>query len=254
MFTPDKTKSFLNLANSVQETVDAADGKLAVFMAFTKLPNMPNVHPLCLVFFDGPETEARKLLKPLFDLEPVAQLAAMKPYAESTQAGPHVLGPLTHQRYSTTNILASPPLDVEIIQALVDDLDVFFTKYGAAVSPTKIAMEIRSYAKSSSVPPSATALAARRPAIVVVLEGQHDNTVPDATIREEVKKMMDKARQAFKAKGVNPDAFHNANIASGTEKVKDTFAENLSRLKELKRKYDPNFVFNKWYPISPAEE
>jgi hypothetical protein len=55
---------------------------------------------------------------------------------------------------------------------------------------------------------------------------------------------------------VNPEGltkgegnFVNANIADGTVKVADIFGENRPRLKEIKRKYDSNLVFNMWYPV-----
>jgi len=37
----------------------------------------------------------------------------------------------------------------------------------------------------------------------------------------------------------------NLNIAQESEKVKDKFGENYQRLREVKRKYDLNFIVNK---------
>lgn len=137
---------------------------------------------------------------------------------------------------------------------LVDDYDAFMTKYGDAVAPSKIVMEIRSYTKSSSVSVSAMAFALRRSAIMAALEAQYDASVSDTEMREEVKKITDKARDIIRKKGLYPEgtATFNANIATGNEKVADMFGENLPKLRELKKKYDPKFVFNKWYPIAPA--
>jgi len=45
----------------------------------------------------------------------------------------------------------------------------------------------------------------------------------------------------------------NANFSSRSEKIKAVFGENLQRLRDLKRTYDPELVFNKWYPIPPTE-
>jgi hypothetical protein len=40
----------------------------------------------------------------------------------------------------------------------------------------------------------------------------------------------------------------------GDEKTEQVFgAEKMPKLRELKRKYDPEFVFHRWFPIVPAE-
>ena len=40
--------------------------------------------------------------------------------------------------------------------------------------------------------------------------------------------------------------------ASREDKAGLAFGENYQRLSEIKRVYDPEEVFNKWFPISPA--
>lgn len=36
------------------------------------------------------------------------------------------------------------------------------------------------------------------------------------------------------------------------DKARLAFGENYGRLQQLKRKYDPENIFNKWFPIVPA--
>ncbi|KAF8847587.1 FAD-binding domain-containing protein [Acephala macrosclerotiorum] len=246
IFTPDKIRPFLELAEPMRQAAEASGGKLAIFFAFTKAPGMPSVHPLSVIFYDGPEEEARKFTAPLFELGPAMTMVEMKKYVEVTTPSLLVMGPPTHQHYSTSNSPLSIPMDIPLLEEMIADLDVFFNKYGDKVGPSKIAIELRSYAKSASVDPSATALRARAPTMMMVLEGQHDGSTPEAEIRAEVQKIIGRAR-------VKGRRFINANIGDGSEKVADIFGDNFERLRQVKRKYDPGMVFNKWYPIPPAE-
>ena len=44
-----------------------------------------------------------------------------------------------------------------------------------------------------------------------------------------------------------PDA-----VAGNSDKARLVFAENYPRLQQIKKKYDPEVVFAKWLPITPA--
>ena len=38
----------------------------------------------------------------------------------------------------------------------------------------------------------------------------------------------------------------------GYDRAMKVFGDNYPRLQEVKKKYDPELVFNRWYPIIPA--
>lgn len=253
-FGPDKLEPFLALINPLYETVVKCAGKLVVMIAFAVLPDTQGVSPLGLIYYDGPEAEARSLAAPLFDLGPVMNQVSMKRYPEVTVMSPMMLGPPTHQRYACKNVPLVPPIDTESIKGVIEDFGVFMDKYGASVSPSKVALELRYSGVTSSVPVNAMAYAGRRKACLIIAEAQYDDAALDTAMRSEVKAIIEnlKERLIKNAPHGDEDAIVlNANIGTGDEKARSIFGENLPRLKELKKKYDPGFIFDKWFPIKP---
>jgi FAD/FMN-containing dehydrogenase len=251
-FSADKTKELLALVETMRKDIDSADGKLVWMLALARFPGQPKFHPLVLLFYDGPEEGGKKFLAPVLALEPFMNQTTMKPYTKVTDPMPSISP--NHNRVSSSNATLSTPVDPTVVETLIEDFDAFLNKYGEAVTPSKVVIELRSYRASAAVGPTATAYRSRGETIFMVVEAEYNDSVSNGAIREDVKTITDKVKASKKRKdGKSQDAF-NFNVSGGAEKVKDAYGDNYPRLKELKRKYDPNFVFNKWYPISPAEE
>ncbi|TGO57328.1 hypothetical protein BOTNAR_0203g00030 [Botryotinia narcissicola] len=239
----------------MQEVAEQTDGKLHIFLAITKIPSVPmsGIHPICIISYDGPEEEARKLTAPLWDLQPVMSAISMKPFANTTKPSGLVDEPPNHQNFSSTSVFMPHPFDVEITEKLIQEFDDFHNKHGDALAPSRIIIEIRSYKVSGAISASATALAAREKTVSVTMEAQYDSSQVSHTVMgDEIKRMIGPVKEAVKKQGSGK--FTNAILGSGTEKTQDMFGQYYARLREIKRKYDPDFIFNKWYPIPPAEK
>jgi hypothetical protein len=61
------------LINRFIKTINCLDGKLVIFLALSKLLNMPRVHPFALVFYNRPENEGRKFSPPYMTLNHSSQ-------------------------------------------------------------------------------------------------------------------------------------------------------------------------------------
>jgi FAD/FMN-containing dehydrogenase len=50
----------------------------------------------------------------------------------------------------------------------------------------------------------------------------------------------------------NLDQIEEEDSVCATNKVESLFLENYPRLQKLKKKYDPDNIFNKWFAITPS--
>lgn len=81
-YTPDHLEALVDTFNKWFVTDDGQNPKTAFFIATAMPP--PHFQPtfLLLVFYDGDETEGRRIFKPFFDIGPVVDLTREGPYVE----------------------------------------------------------------------------------------------------------------------------------------------------------------------------
>ncbi|KAJ3500169.1 hypothetical protein NLJ89_g9910 [Agrocybe chaxingu] len=117
-----------------------------------------------------------------------------------------------------------------------------------------IIYELHGLKKINSIPPETTAF--RRVAshnIVVQLgwDPKEDHTVEVKKLVEELSVIVSVGQEGLTDSerlgyaNYDPDSVSN-------EKSKLVFGENYARLQVIKKRYDPDNVFNKWFPITPA--
>jgi hypothetical protein len=236
--------------------IEPSGGKFQLYSGVIKPPGADAVCPIYLIYYNGPEEEGRAYAAPLLALGPMHGEPGMINYAATTGIHKQMDAGNVHHRYTNSTLQLELPIDVDILMTLVDDFCAFMAKYPERARPSKLAIELRSFGVTGAVPVSAMAYASRHKLVNVAMEAQYDQPELDGVMREEVKNIIMKARNSTAEKRTpqgKSEVLVNANFSSGSEKVNAVFGENLPRLRELKRKYDPDFIFNKWYPIPPAE-
>jgi hypothetical protein len=151
-------------------------------------------------------------------------------------------------------------LTVSILRAIFDAYVEFTNHVGPDSAHSLILCEYFPRQKVNSVPTDATAYSCRGNWLNVTFGPSWGNQVEfDSYAKEWTYKIYNKCIVLEKLdesvpegeKVVGKKAYFNASM--GDEKVAVVFGDNYPRLRELKRKYDPNCVFRKWFPIVPAE-
>ena len=152
-------------------------------------------------------------------------------------------------------------LTVFILHAVFDAYVEFTNNVGPDSAHSLILFEYFPLEKVNSVPKDATAYGCRGNLLNVTFVPTWGNQVEfDSHAKEWAYKLFDKCVALEKLDESIPEGeevvgkkgYFNASM--GDETVHVVFGDNYRRLRELKKKYDPNSVFRKWFPIVPAED
>jgi hypothetical protein len=130
---------------------------------------------------------------------------------------------------------------------------VKFTDENPTASQTFIAYDLYSEEKYCSVPTNSTAYYARKPCYNAVINQRWTNEQDDKIIynwAKSVQKIINKDGYEDKSIYINLESTMDVNHYNEV-KMGELFGENLEKLKELKRKYDPNVFFRKGAVIWP---
>ncbi|KAB2573651.1 FAD-linked oxidoreductase [Lasiodiplodia theobromae] len=226
------------------------DGKTVIHAALMAPPDLPpgEIAVGAVVFHCGPEAEARKVLKPLLDANPLVNTTGEMPYA----AVNGVLAALAPRggRKSIKGASYPRPLSVEKFTRTMDAFQAFIRAVPAAsrslvnfenMNPDKICER---GVDEMAMPHRSGRLQC---AVMCVWESEED----DAVVRQwgrEIAAIISEPGEADEGKE-NFEYVNYDGMGSGPEKV---YGPNYKRLTQLKAKYDPTNVFKKNVEIKPA--
>ncbi|PIL36858.1 hypothetical protein GSI_00548 [Ganoderma sinense ZZ0214-1] len=250
IFSPDKLEALLDLTQAwLNNNPSSNEGMMQGFV------RGPERRPcaIAFMFYNGSEAEGRENFKAFFDLNPVADFTSEKPY--------EVLN-------SLQNSFAGPGQNVYMKGCFLPRefprtlLPTVFQRVTELSEPEKynvvLLFEYISLGKANSVPDDATAFRRNLTAnVLAVVYAQEESDEVFKYSRDACHEICGlitgKAADNLGYGNYNPDS--EAQPAGGVvaaSKAEANFGANYKRLQEIKKKYDPELLFRKWFVINPA--
>ncbi|KAI0047616.1 FAD-binding domain-containing protein [Auriscalpium vulgare] len=212
---------------------------------------------MMVLFYNGSEEEGREHFKPFFENKfVIADMCKAMSYDEANTMQDAWV-PHGGNYYLKSVFLPRPSTEIAL---QVRDAVYEASKTNPDIHVTCI-FEHWSLGKVASVPPEATAFNRSR-SLSTLMSIKYDNDTPDALRR--VREIADKLSQIIVGNAranvgyANynsdvPNSFApNADSVLSDEQTRALFGPNMTRLQEIKRKYDPKMIFAKWFAIKPA--
>lgn len=235
VFPVDQAKQVLQ---KHREFVKTAPEELNIWIVIRKAPPLPflpeNVHGkevvVMAIFYEGEITEGEKLIDPLRSFgDPYGEHIGAQPYIQWQQAFDPLLTPGARNYWKSHNL-------TELSDGLLDSIIEFA---GKLPSPhCEIFLPLMSGA-ANRVPSNAMAYGHRDVQFVLNVHGRWDEPAQDETC-------IAWAREFFNASAPFASTGAYVNFMSGDEdgRVAAAYGANYDRLKQIKKKYDPENIFH----------
>ncbi|KAI4518756.1 FAD-binding domain-containing protein [Schizophyllum commune Loenen D] len=211
----------------------------------------------CLIFYDGSRDEAHRHFARFFEIGPTSDSAKEIPYIEANATLNETFKPGACEYQKS---IGHPVPTV----SLLEELTRMTKLYGAAGGPSPIVM-FNFWPKNRLMEHHVTECAFRHdPYPDLAFIASYKSNTPEnlATARARVYELHDFVRSFDAMSGMSTSALagyaNNDDEAASTEleqrakRSREAFGDVYPRLQEIKKKYDPDMVFNRWYPIIPA--
>ncbi|KZP18640.1 FAD-binding domain-containing protein [Athelia psychrophila] len=255
IFAPTALEDVMRLTTAWWENVP--DEKEGMCHMLTRCPDGKPVL-VVLVIYNGSEQEGRAAFKPFLDLGPMADMSKEIPYEELNALHN---GQLPHGRCTYMKGVRWTKPRVEIMSQVLDE----FTQLSAQKPDLDMVcmFEYFGLKKACGVPDGATA-AVRSPYcnVLNVLRWDEHSEANTVFAREASRKITDIAISGnveLKDKSSGGYGNYDPELALGesetgpvSDRAEVLFGANYPRLQALKKKYDPEVVFSKWFVITPA--
>ncbi|OJJ65581.1 hypothetical protein ASPBRDRAFT_70307 [Aspergillus brasiliensis CBS 101740] len=269
LFTADKLPALVNFANQF-ETI--TDGKQGFWFGFTMLPSMTQCSILAVVFYNGPQAAAQEFFSPILLLNSVVNKTQMLPY-DSLNGILNTADILARRQSRSRFDINYPadksaghrkslrgsnitlPLDVEFVLSIYSEFNSILRDY-PQTRDSRLLFELLPNTQLAKIPNDAAAFTSRGFYYNVSTLFEWSEAYLDHRIRSLQKSLMDRigrlggvARQPNYNMSKHGTGLY-ANYAGHNVPIKEIFGDNLPRLRELKKKYDPHNTFRKWHNLN----
>ena len=235
VFPIDQAKQVLQ---KHREFVKTAPDELNIWVVIRKAPPLPflpeNVHGkevvVLAIFYAGDIAEGEKLIDPLRSFgDPYGEHVGVQPYLQWQQAFDPLLMPGARNYWKSHNL-------TELSDGLLNSIIEFARKLPSPHS--EIFLALMSGA-ANRVPSNAMAYGHRDVQFVLNVHGRWDEATQDETC-------IAWAREFFEASAPFASTGAYVNFMTGDEddRVAAAYGANYERLKQIKKKYDPENIFH----------
>ncbi|KDQ17969.1 hypothetical protein BOTBODRAFT_52788 [Botryobasidium botryosum FD-172 SS1] len=247
-FAPERLSDVINELN---EWIRVRTVKEAGHLIFTLLPSGEPAIVL-MAYFNGEEEEGKAKFQRLANLGPTFNRSERIPFVELNAKDGEFAIPGGCKFFKGAALSA---LEIEPIQRIWDAW-LQMVNENPTAKRSVINMTLYDWEKVASVPRDAMAYYARNKVgaynAVMILQWEEEEFTPRAS--QIGRSLGDLFAKLEGKEGGNYANFEDEDATAAFKhgKAKHMFGGNYERLRQIKKKYDPKLVFNKWYPIEPA--
>jgi FAD/FMN-containing dehydrogenase len=200
----------------------------------------------------GDETAARKHFEGFYSLGPMVDHTNVHSYVEQN-AVLNPIAPHGPRSYTKSFLYQISSISVDLLNYSNDRFMEYVAHLGEDYQVSAVIYEPFPSDKVNSVAVTSTACPLRNGMIHGVLNVRWKNAIHDTWVAQWVRDFIKGAKEIDeRLSGKTTAHFGYANMILPGDKASEAFGENYERLREIKKKWDPEMRFNKWLAIPPA--
>ncbi|OAL57120.1 FAD-binding domain-containing protein [Pyrenochaeta sp. DS3sAY3a] len=245
VFLPDKLPQIVEFLNKFHTT---NDGNQAIIVAFSAPPpaNAPVV--LTQLFFNGTEEQGKAFFADLFELGPVANMAAMVPYEQLNSLLNNAAGFDGRKQFGGGAFKL--PLDPVFVTKLHEDFNAFALSRDR-MNESMMMFETIPYKKVIEVSNEKTSFSNRGDYYNVATMFKWFDPSLDSEVRTISRNLLKKVSESAADRSKDGGVGQYGNYANTDVAANDIFGANVQRLEDLKHKYDPDNLFSHGTRLTP---
>ncbi|TVY33309.1 FAD-linked oxidoreductase [Lachnellula subtilissima] len=238
IFTPDKIEQIVSTINDLPLLAP-----MSIFLYFAT-SGAPNYTPTVVVapFYAGPTSDAETAFASILALGPVVNAMQRYPYTQANFANDPLCGKGGRKPSYGSGL---SQMDPATWRSIWNE----YVSYVAnpAVGNSSVFAECYSFETAKQFPDSSSSYPFRSTIKYTTLV---NNWYTDASLDPVAEAFGIKIRELWRSTDGLKENSTYINFAFGDEPLETVYGDNVGKLQDLKRKYDPRGRFNQWFPLT----